>query len=149
MKKALVLGVLAIFAISIANVNAQDRTNVQAKPKKTYNQEPASKKNIDTKAVNDPAKKDPTAKNVTTEVGSKKIQGTKGGHKVGKPAGMVDGSKKGATKTMTVTDAKEKTAETADIPESKTVTVGKEIKSIPPTPKEKKDAQNKTADTEK
>ena len=61
MKKALVLGVLAFFAINIATVNAQDRTNVQEKAKKTYNQEPASKK--DGKAINQAVKKQDPASN--------------------------------------------------------------------------------------
>lgn len=64
MKKALVLGVLAIFAIGIANVNAQDRTNVQQKPKKTYTKE-STAKTVDTKAAPSTKVKDPTSKNVT------------------------------------------------------------------------------------
>lgn len=64
MKKALVLGVLAIFAFNIANVNAQDRTNVQQKPKKTYEQVPATKG--ENKAINQTTKKttDPASKQV-------------------------------------------------------------------------------------
>ena len=63
MKKALVLGVLAFFAINIATVNAQDRTNVQEKAKKSYNQEPAAKK--DGKAINQTKKAtDPTSTQV-------------------------------------------------------------------------------------
>ena len=88
MKKALVLGVLAIFAISISNVNAQeDRTNVQQKPKKTYNQEPASK-NMDTKTVSPAKAADPTGKNAA------EVKGTTGGHKVSKGAKMGNIDKK-------------------------------------------------------
>ena len=48
MKKALVLGVLAIFAISIANVNAQDRTTSKQQPKATKE---VKKESVETKAA--------------------------------------------------------------------------------------------------
>lgn len=136
MKKALVLGVLAIFAISIANVNAQDRTNVQQKgkkpsvtqitpskdngktaetpeatattttasgkevvpqkadrtnvsqkPKKNYDQEPNSK--TDGRAIGAAGTTTPGGKTVSPL----KVQGTKGGKKVGK--GKIDAGKTG------------------------------------------------------
>ena len=158
MKKALVLGVLAIFAIGIANVNAQDRTNVQEKPKKTYSQDPAAKKNMDTKAINSTKEKDPTAKAVPTKEGGKTaVTGIKGGNKVGKPAintankpsdpKAINGTS-GKTPTGTVIGKDEpKTASPTseavgkDDPKSKKVSTSKELKSVPPTPKEKKPVQ--------
>lgn len=157
MKKALVLGVLAIFAISIANVNAQDRTNVQEKAKKTYNQEPATKKG-ETKSINQGVKKqDPTAKQVTgAKEGQKKIQGTKGGNKVAKNKAMNDAAKKQTT-AKKQTDVNATTTEVGKNAKAEKQAVesenaGKEVKganvtgknvtgkanSVPPTKKEKK-----------
>ena len=168
MKKALVLGVLAIFAIGIANVNAQDRTNVQQKPQKTYTKEPASK-NVDTKAINSNKAKDPATKNVsvTGKEGIKTVKGTKGGNKVSKPTGINEVSKKSSevkpaeptgkvVKDVTVetpanekkTDKKEVTGKT-DVT-SKQVATGKKINnSVPPTPKEKKTATGSVNSTVK
>lgn len=69
MKKALVLGVLAIFAISISNVNAQDRTNVQQKSTKTYLQESEKGKVAkETTSINQGVKvQDPASKQVNTQ----------------------------------------------------------------------------------
>ena len=152
MKKALVLGVLAIFAISIANVNAQDRTNVQEKPKKTYTQEPASK-NVDTKAVNQTKQMDPTSKNVSnTKTTGTKVQNVKGGNKVQKNKAMNEVAKKNANvNTTTTTDVKvekKNEAETVDhAAVSSSKTAGKQSNSVPPTPKEKKATTTKSVTT--
>lgn len=148
MKKALVLGVLAIFAIGIANVNAQDRTNVQQKPTKTYSQDPALK-NVDTKAINNDKVKDPTSKNVAGKEGIKTVKGTKGGNKVGKPAGMNEISKKGEVKSAepsgkivkdpsVETPSTEKKVEKKDVTSKQPVTGKKINNSVPPVDKEKK-----------
>ena len=156
MKKALVLGVLAIFAISIANVNAQDRTNVQEKPKKTYTQEPASK-NVDTKAINQTKQQDPASKNVTPKNNGSKVLGTKGGNKVQKNKNLNDAAKKQTDpKATTVTDVKpinEKQAvESETAPKGAKASSGKNVtgkaNSVPPTPKEKK-AEKKTVEVKK
>ena len=151
MKKALVLGVLAIFAISIANVNAQDRTNVQEKPKKTYTQEPASK-NVDTKAVNQTKQMDPTSKNVSnTKTTGTKVQNVKGGNKVQKNKAMNEVAKKNANVNTTTTDVKvekKNEAETVDhAAVSSSKTAGKQSNSVPPTPKEKKATTTKSVTT--
>lgn len=159
MKKALVLGVLAFFAINIATVNAQDRTNVQEKAKKTYNQEPASKKK-DAKNVNQGVKKqDPTAKQVLTkEGGEKKIQGTKGGNKVTKNQKMNDAAKKQTDPKATTTEIgkngkNEKQAIESENNDKRTAgkTAGKNVtgkaNSVPPTAKEKKAASGKVTTT--
>ena len=136
MKKALVLGVLAIFAIGIANVNAQDRTNVQEKPKKPYQNESTSKVRPDTKAINADGKiSDPTAKNVTPS--SKKVQGTKGGNKVGKSKEMKDIEKKNTNaSSISATGKDKKAAETVESVES-TGGVGADRTATPTTSKNK------------
>lgn len=59
MKKALVLGVMALFTIGIANLNAQERTATPQKPEKTFKVQPTEKKaTIEKKAT--PAKKTKT-----------------------------------------------------------------------------------------
>ena len=175
MKKALVLGVLAFFAINCATVNAQDRTNVQEKGKKSYNQEPASKKQgpTDTKNVN-AKQQDPTQKNLNTKVGgTSKVQGTKTGNKVTKNKSMNDASKKNANGNKEITSGKtttrgnetealkEKTEaeseqapstavskKTTDDKTKKNVTGKKtnENKSVPPAAKEKKNVNGKKID---
>ena len=143
MKKALVLGVLAFFAISIANVNAQDRTNVQEKPKKSYTQEPASKKNVDTKAVNQTVKQEPAAKNVNVKTNTKK-QLPKNTQKT-----AID--KKATEKTAAtgaeITDDVKLTKEAQDNKTTapattKKVSSSKANSSVPPTPSAKKTANS-------
>ena len=148
MKKALVLGVLAFFAISIANVNAQDRTNVQEKPKKTYTQEPAAK-NVDTKAINETKKVDPTSKQVTpTPAPVKGKQLPKNPQKnavdkkaVDKNAEVIDveAEKKAAELSTSKTTGPKKVSKN----DAKKVNGNKINNSVPPTPKTTKTAGEK------
>ena len=136
MKKALVLGVLAFFAISIANVNAQDRTNVQEKPKKTYNQEPAAK-NVDTKAINQTKKMEPASKQVApAPVKEKQLpknpqKNTVDKKTVGKEVEAVGAEKEVGKLGTSKTTGPKKVSKN----DAKQVNSNKINNSVPPTPK--------------
>lgn len=139
MKKALVLGVLAIFAISIANVNAQDRTNVQQKPKKTYTKESTAKFS-DSKAVSaaKPAANTSTSKNIGSAKMNKNAAKTATADVIEKNAAAnEDAAKAAQIEAQKKAEQMESESERTNVNANNSKKVGKTPinNSVPPTPK--------------
>lgn len=92
MKKALVLGVLALFAFSAANVNAQDRTNVKSAKNDAKKEVKAAKETQEVKeikAAKGETKEFKSANSAKTATKDVNAQGQKKEKKFGKGTGTM------------------------------------------------------------